>query len=309
MKKTVRQTFHRLLIATLWLGGIVPSARAQVPTTQPDRFAPPPDRFAPPPRPTSAPSATQPAAAASPTSPSTKESSPAITATSTDEQILQAMDRVGRELTSLVADVSLAESDELTGKDEQRSGEFRLRRLSDGDMQVRVNFTKLRTGRKIFAHRIEYLLAGEWLVDRNYPRSDDDRGSETLRQVRKPGERVDLFKLGQGPFPLPIGQSPASVRAQFAVERLADSPDRAGLVGVKLKPLPTNRMKEIAELSVWVGPDALPRVIETLDAGTAAVRTTRLENAKLNSPLTDADFQLEPVDPNKWSIVKEAYAE
>ena len=45
------------------------------------------------------------------------------------------------------------------------------------------------------AEKTEYLLDGQWLIDRNYRAKN-----EVKREVLKRGQKMDLFKLGEGPF-------------------------------------------------------------------------------------------------------------
>jgi hypothetical protein len=250
---------------------------------------------------------TRPAASTSPASTTPSSTAPAVDAT---ETLLDGLFQVGVNMKTLRADVSLAEQDEETGKDDERRGQFVILRTPEGDMHARVNFTMLiRDQRRIERHRIEYLLAGEWLVDRTYPRNADDpqdKGREVRRQVRKPGEKTDLFKLGEGPFPLPLGQSPAAVRAQFDVSPLPADPERAGLSGLMLVPLESNRLGERFKwISLWIDPaDMMPRVIQTEDQGIPTLRTTTLSNVAVNQGVTEADLKLDPIDQS-WQVIVE----
>ncbi len=57
---------------------------------------------------------------------------------------------------------------------------------------------------------------GQWLVERN-----DLTKKIIKREVAKPGERQDPFKIGKGPFPLPFGQKREDILSNFKVT-LAD---------------------------------------------------------------------------------------
>jgi len=60
-----------------------------------------------------------------------------------------------------------------------------------------------------------FTFDGRWLVERN---------ARTRRVIRreavKAGERIDVFKLGNGPFPLPIGQSRRDMLSNFKIVRV-----------------------------------------------------------------------------------------
>lgn len=265
-------------------------------------------------------------AAASSTSP---VSAPAQVDVATDE-LLDRMHDLGHSLTSLRANLEMATTDDVMGGDRTRTGSFLLQR-HDGDSRARVSFEKLIQDdgekRKIISERVEYLLEGDWVIDRVYGRSDSDPGGrrETHRQIRKPGEKVDLLKLGEGPFPLPIGQPRDSVRAQFEVTRLPEDAEKPGLIGLELRPREETRLaKKFHQIVIWVNPaDAMPRVIETVSAenlidpktnkpelvaGTES-KVTRLSDVQINQPVSDSDFKLEPIDESNWTVVTQEYTE
>jgi hypothetical protein len=75
-----------------------------------------------------------------------------------------------------------------------------------------VHFTKL-TADGVTSDRGEYFLFdGQWLVERN-----DKAKTIIRRQIVRPGERIDPFKVGKGPFPLPFGQKRADILSNFKV--------------------------------------------------------------------------------------------
>jgi outer membrane lipoprotein-sorting protein len=246
-------------------------------------------------------------------------------------ELLERMHHLGQTLSSLRADVEMQTDDAQTGNLSIRSGTFLLERRPDGDSRARVVFDKLINDdgmqRKIINEKVEYLLDGDWVIDRVYGRSPNDPAGrrETHRQIRKPGEKVDLLQLGQGPFPLPIGQSPDSVRQQFEVTRLPDDPEKPNLIGLELRPREQTRLaRQFHQIVIWVDQaDAMPRVIETVSAenfvdpqtgkpelvaGTES-KTTVLSEVKINAPVAEADFKLEPIDQSTWTIVTQEYRE
>ncbi|MGN6506437.1 MAG: hypothetical protein ACTHM6_12835, partial [Tepidisphaeraceae bacterium] len=109
---------------------------------------------------------------------------------------LDALHESGVNLRSLAADVSLAEDSSDTGDRVTRLGRIVLQKLPDGDTRVRATFTQKQSGNRIEEEKRDVLLQGKNLIDRDYKNK-----KQTIRQVRRPGEKVDLFKLGEGPFP------------------------------------------------------------------------------------------------------------
>jgi hypothetical protein len=75
-----------------------------------------------------------------------------------------------------------------------------------------IHFTKM-IADGIVTRRGEYFLFdGEWLTERN-----DKARTIIKRQIVRRGERVDPFKLGKGPFPLPFGQKREDILGNFTV--------------------------------------------------------------------------------------------
>jgi len=228
-----------------------------------------------------------------------------LTADSSVEQTLDSLDQVGQGLKDFDAKVSMGQSDDVTGEDSKRTGRVCYQIVAEGSARVHVVFDKKIIGRKIQEKKIEYLLQDGWLTDRNY-----DTKQEIRRQVIKPGQKVNLLKLGEGPFPLPIGQKKQDVYSQFDVKKIdAKKDDPAQTVHVQLVPKPDTRLeRRFKSIDVWVGTkDHMPHRIETLDKNESTTRTTDLSNVQVNVPLTDADFKLPEIDKQNWQLHEEAY--
>jgi len=231
---------------------------------------------------------------------------PTAPGTSVDE-VLDALDRQGDQMKDFTADVALTEMDELTKDSSTRAGKLKFQRLPEDDARIRVTFETRSAGEgKPKPEKIEYLLEGGWLTERNYRRKDNVR-----RQVLKPGEKINLLKLGEGPFPLPIGQAKEDVKEMFEVAVIPAAPDDpAGTIHGRLTPKPRTQFeRKFKSIDVWVDPKAqMPRRIETLDRNEQMRQTTDLENVKANTGLNDGDFKLDSVSPKDgWKLRDEPY--
>jgi hypothetical protein len=233
-----------------------------------------------------------------------------LTNDSSVDQILDALDAVGRNLKSFTADVTMKEEDVTLANESTRRGKvlFQERPDAQGGTRLRVIFDKHDIGRRSFDERVEYLLQNGWLTDRSY----DPKRIEVRRQVLRPGEKIDLLKLGEGPFPLPIGQKKEAVHEQFDAKKpAAAKDDPPGTVHVQLTPKPGTRFsKKFDVIDVFVDAKThLPVRIDTAQGET--VRTTELKNFTINPtpPLTDADFALPKIDESKWSLHEEPFNE
>jgi outer membrane lipoprotein-sorting protein len=237
-----------------------------------------------------------------------------LTNDSTVDQILDALDAVGRNLKSFTADVTMKEEDVTLANESTRRGKVLFQERPDdkgtpgGGTRLRVIFEKRETAKRSFDERVEYLLQDGWLTDRTY----DPKRIEVRRQVLRPGEKINLLKLGEGPFPLPIGQKKEAVHEQFDVKKpAAAKDDPPGTVHVQLAPKPGTRFaKKFDAIDVFVDAKShMPVRIDTAQGET--VRTTELKNFKINPtpPLTDADFALPQIDKTKWSLHDEPFSE
>src|SRR5258706_2761606 len=135
---------------------------------------------------------------------------------SSREDILDALHARGQGLKDFTADVSLATSDALGGADTKLIGKVWYQSLGEGNSRLRIIFDQKLFGAKAQPNsKVEYMLDKGWLVDRDYKRK-----IEVQRQVLKPGEKANLLKLGEGPFPLPIGQPKEEVLKMFEVKKV-----------------------------------------------------------------------------------------
>src|SRR5688572_7965450 len=252
--------------------------------------------------------ATEPADASAPPAPA-QTGAPAeqgkLTADSDVDRILDALDARGEDLRSLAADVKLRETDTTTGDDVVRDGRFALELRPDGAARSRIVFEKRTANNRVTEEKIEYLLDGQNLIDRAYRTK-----TQVTRQVLRPGERLNLLKLGEGPFPLPIGQDKEEVHRLFDVKKVAPTKDDPpNTVHVQLTPKPGSQFADrFSEIHAWVDlEDHMPKRIETVDANGVTVRTTDLSNVRINENLGEETFRLEKIDEQQWNLLNEAH--
>ena len=212
------------------------------------------------------------------------------------DPVLQQLDQVGKNLKEFTARVRLTESDTL-GKDIVHAGTIYYQKKADGNVRLHVVFDQRISNGVRSSERKEYLLDGPVLIDRTY-RSKN----ETKTNVVKPGEKLDLFKLGKGPFPLPIGQDPAEVHRSFDVKAVAAAKDDppGHPPHLQLTPKPgTDLARNFHTLDVFVDPKTnMPLRVDTVDTKQTRFNTTELQDVVLNpaAGLKDSDFQMPNID-------------
>lgn len=231
------------------------------------------------------------------------------------DALLQRLYQRGQDLREFEAKVALSETDASTGAGSVRAGTVSYAKEAaggevsgvGGGTRLRVRFeTRAEDDGPARAERLEYLLDGAWLTERNYRRKVEIR-----RQLLRPGQTMNLFRLGEGPFPLPIGQPPAEVRGQFEVSLLPA--ELGGGDGVlRLVPREGTRLwTRFATIDVWVDAETgFPVKIETLNRQETTVRTTELRELRLNPSggLKPETFVLEGLD-DTWKRSEEPFEE
>lgn len=232
--------------------------------------------------------------------------------TSTVDDLLDALDQAGKDLRSLQATVLLTDVDNDTGSQTRRPGEVVLVREGN-DVKFRATLKGVIVenddGREgLRPEKIEYLLRGDELIDRNYKTRTESRHKLPPQEGKR-----DLLKLGEGPFPLPIGQSREDVYRLFDVREVDPDEEAQNEMGVdadentrrlRLTPKPDTALAEDFQwLEIDVGlDDGMPRKVITLDPVGSTARVTELRKPKINAAVPDDAFELEPIDPNEWNI-------
>ena len=207
-------------------------------------------------------------------------------------KILEALQKAGTDLKNFDAKIEMTDFDPVEGSKTARKGDIWYQRRADGDDRMRVELPVVVRQGKIFRNeKIEYKLEDGWLWDRTYLNK-----TEVKRQVLKPGQKINVLKLGEGPLPLPIGQDPAEVRKQFSVTKIPlTDKDPAGSAHVQLVPTETNQQfkGKFKSIDVFVDPKTgFPNRIDTVDPS-GAKKSTTLTDLKVNDPaMTDKDFDL-----------------
>lgn len=268
-------------------------------------------REPPSPRPATSP-ATQPASA--PAARDAEEAAPAVPPALDPEldQLLTRLEANAVDLTSFMARITYDKEDALLGRREVRSGEI-IYRIEPEKKTFAVLFDVLviiPPGRR--EERLQhYIFDGRWLAEVNH---QDNQFIK--REIVPPGEVLDPLKLGEGPFPLPIGQSKKDVLARFDVSRI-DVPkegmlkDLTNVDGVLLTPKPgTNEARDYQRVEIFYDRATLLPVginaIETNDDR----KTVKLTDLQRNSKLDEMSLKkldiAEP-DPKKWKVTIEPW--
>jgi hypothetical protein len=217
------------------------------------------------------------------------------------DEVLDALQTRGQTLKEFVADVQLTDTDITMGDSTKRVGTVWYQVKTGGDARMHIVFEKKIVADKSRDDRKEYLLEDGWALDRDYRAKNEVR-----YQIARPGEKMNLFQLGKGAFPLPIGQDKSEVHSLFDVSKMpGDKDDPAGTIHLQLKPkAKTDFERKFSVIDVWVDlTTKMPVRITTKDRNETNEQRTDLTNVKVNPKpgLTDEKFTLQPIDENGWN--------
>ncbi len=286
----------------LGLGGADPSSNQ--PVTQPEQEA----------------STTQPAVA----QPENASDTQAITDA---ESLLDALEAEGSTIHALSATLRYVKTFAIQGDTQIRDGTILF--VNDADTGLNQQNAQKRFGitfnRLIMGDRVEdattgfqerYIFDGQWLAE-VYPKEHQF----IRRQVVKPGEHWDPLRLGEGPFPVPIGQKKADILARFDASLLpgGDGIDARSLKRIanacyqlQLTPRADAGESDIREIRIWYDKKTLlPRIARTITSADdrAFVLLSKMQvNDAVSLDAVDLSTQ-PPADTTGWSITSEPWQE
>mgnify|MGYP001378220769 CR=1 FL=1 len=217
----------------------------------------------------------------------------------TVDDLLNALQRAGEQLETLKSEVYYTKLFVLEGDEQTRLGTLYFDSSQGADKRrFAVHWSELRVdGRRDTDYRHAYIFDGEWLVER----LDKDK-QFIKRQVVRPGERFDPLRLGEGPFPIPIGQSRDDILERFTATKPAleeglppDVPPQIVLNAPthQLRLIPKERFREeiqLEEIRIWYREDRMLPVVAW---------TRSLEQNESTVILMGKPTRNEPIDASK----------
>lgn len=196
------------------------------------------------------------------------------------DDLLLALETSDLEIKTFTAGIRYTRIFALAGDEQTRDGTIFYETVDRGDKETpasrrfAVKFDSLRVGSRVETEPKEYIFDGEWLVEKL-----ELQKQFIKRQVVPPGQRFDPLRIGEGPFPVPVGQRREDVLGRYNVKLL---PAEEGLDADSLRSFVTGgegtyqlslvpkqapqNGDELAEIRVWYRKsDLLPRMSRTLN--------------------------------------------
>ena len=232
------------------------------------------------------------------------------------EALLDRLERSAEDLRDFQANIRYDIWDAVTEGLQIRGGEL-IYQVDPADKSKRfaINFNSLVIDQTRWDESVQYIFADGWVVE-----VDHKKKQFIKRQIVAPGEEFDPLKLGEGPFPLPIGQPKNEVLARFDV-KLLDEPSDPFLAerlttrdveGIVLFPKPnTSEAEKFQRVEIFydratmlpVGINAVAAgAIDPDDPNSSNRKTVLLTNLKRNQGVDVAKLSIAEPDKREWDI-------
>ncbi len=224
------------------------------------------------------------------------------------EELLARLEDAAEGLRDFQADITYYRWDSVLERQEIRTGEviYQVRPGSDGSKRFAILLTSVIVGKRKRDQQKTYVFDGSWLVE-----IDHDNRMFIKRQIVPPDQDYDPLKLGEGPFPLPLGQPRQEVLSRFRAglldrpqdETLARYLPDESVEGLLLVPVPsTPQADQIAQVEIFYDSATLLPVGLSLTETSGDRKTILLRNLKRNEGIDEAKLSIEEPDPREWDI-------
>lgn len=234
------------------------------------------------------------------------------------ETLLDALETADRDIETFTARLDYSKFFAIQSDEQRRIGRLYYRSSPPTDeadavrdRRFAVAFSELIVGTRREQIDQHYAFDGEWVIEK----TADDR-QFTKRQIVPPGERFDPLKIGEGPFPVPIGQRKADILARFEAEVVGAEDDLTepsliefakakGLVHLRLVPRAGSPQEgDFESVHVWYEPSGrmLPRIAKTVTPVGDESLVVLLEPT-INEVIDEALFSTEtPPAEEGWNV-------
>jgi hypothetical protein len=217
--------------------------------------------------------------------------------------VLHALEQRGESVKDLRAKIEWQVLDQVIDDKQVKFGELFFKRDKPRDKFL-VKFTRTVVEDQVIDKPEEHLFDGEWYTEKR-----DATKSVIKRQIVRPGEEFDPFKLGQGPFPLPFGQKEAEILEKFQVtyvEPAKDDPANAAHLKLIPKPTAEDMADKYNELHFFIDRKLDLPVKVVADQKDEKLVTVTFTDIRVNTGLPGSALAVSVPDDPTWSVSVES---
>jgi hypothetical protein len=217
--------------------------------------------------------------------------------------VLQRLEQRGDSVKDLRSKIEWQVLDRVIDDKQAKFGELLFKRDKPHDMFL-VRFHRTVVEDQVIDKPEEHLFDGRFYIEKR-----DATKTVIKREIVRPGEQFDPFKLGQGPFPLPFGQKEAEILEKFTVSFVEPAKDDpAGTSHLKLLPRPTaqDMADKYKELHFFVDNKLDLPVKVVADQKDDKLVTVLFSDIRVNTGLAGSAFAIQVPDDATWSVSVES---
>jgi len=133
------------------------------------------------------------------------------------ERILDRLEKKGDQITDIEADISYVKIDPVLEDRQEYKGILRFKESQPNPLFF-IRFDEFKQEGIVKKTKQWHVFDGQWYIE-----ARESTKTIVKRQIVRQGEPLEVFKLGQGPFPLPFGQKKADIVKNFEVKLVPPS--------------------------------------------------------------------------------------
>lgn len=153
-----------------------------------------------------------------PHQPATQASHPAVSTAPSRriepavDAILSRLEKKGDQLQKLEAAIVYTKIDPILEDEQTYSGILRFKQDKPNPVFF-IRFDQFKQEGVVRKSKQWHVFDGQWYIE-----ARENTKTIVKKQIVRPGETLEVFKIGQGPFPLPFGQKKADILKHFDVK-------------------------------------------------------------------------------------------
>jgi hypothetical protein len=178
------------------------------------------------------------------------------------DAILTELERKGDEIENIQADITFTKTDPVLEDKQVFKGILRFKQ-DKPNPRFFIEFNKFIQEGIEREKKEWHIFDGEYYIE-----AREKTHTIIKRQIVRPGEQINVFRIGQGPFPLPFGQKKADILQNFDCKLIAPQPaDPPSTDHVECTPKPgTDMADKYGKIDFYIDREMkLPVIVQTTE--------------------------------------------
>ncbi|MEP0844395.1 MAG: hypothetical protein HRF43_16980 [Phycisphaerae bacterium] len=219
-------------------------------------------------------------------------SAPAVALDPAVERILDRLEAKGREIKDIECRIVYLKEDPIFNGEERFEGVLLFKEDKPNPL-FHIRFDRSVANGRPSDKKEWHVFDGQW-----YTEAREKTLTKIKHQVLRPGENRQLFRLGQGPFPLPFGQTKADIVKHLSVRLIPPDPKAPKTLAdtdhLECTPLPGTELdRKYETIHFWIDRAlAMPRRVQTVEKEQGDKITADFSDARTNTGIAGSRLSL-----------------